>query len=58
MGRASFAAGENFPVADITLFAGASFADFAKVAIPVGCTALVAWRAHMAKRTRTGGTRS
>jgi glutathione S-transferase len=53
-----FAAGENFSVADITLFVGLSFADFAKIAIPVDCTALLAWRARMAKRTSMGGTGS
>lgn len=51
-----FAAGENFSVVDITLFVGLSFADFAKVAIPADCTALLAWRARMAKRTSMGGT--
>lgn len=53
-----FAAGENFSVADITLFVALSFAEFAKVAIPTDCTALLAWRARMAKRTSMGGTGS
>ncbi|MBC7705869.1 MAG: glutathione S-transferase C-terminal domain-containing protein, partial [Rhodoferax sp.] len=53
-----FAAGENFSVADITLFVGLSFADFAKIAIPPDCTALLAWRARMAKRTSMGSTGS
>ena len=51
-----FAAGENFSVADITLFVGLSFADFAKITIPADCTHLHAWRARMAKRTSMGGT--
>jgi glutathione S-transferase len=53
-----FAAGENFSVADITLFVGLSFADFAKVAIPADCTALLAWRERMNKRVSMGGTGS
>jgi len=53
-----FAAGENFSVTDITLFVGLSFADFAKIAIPADCAALLAWRARMAKRTSMGGTGS
>lgn len=50
-----FAAGEHFSVADITLFVGLSFADFAKVEIPADCTSLIAWRARMSKRTSMGG---
>ena len=53
-----FAAGENFSVADITLFVGLSFADFAKVGIPADCTALLAWRTRMAKRPSMGGVGS
>jgi glutathione S-transferase len=34
-----FAAGDSFSVADITLFVGLSFADFAKIEIPNNCTA-------------------
>ncbi len=51
-----FAAGENFSVADITLFVGLSFAEFAKIVIPADLAALAAWRARMAKRPSMGGT--
>jgi glutathione S-transferase len=50
-----FAAGENFSVADITLFVGLSFADFAKITIPADCNTLLAWRARMAQRASMGG---
>ena len=53
-----YAAGENFSVADITLFFGLSFADAAKISIPADCTELVAWRARIAKRASMGGTGS
>jgi glutathione S-transferase len=58
LSKQQFVAGENFSVADITLFVGLSFADFAKIAIPTECTALTDWRARMAKRTSMGGTGS
>ena len=45
-----FVVGDEFTVADITLFAGLAFADFAKIAIPEECTHLVAWRARIASR--------
>lgn len=53
-----FAAGENFSVADITLFVGLSFAEFAKIEIPADLAALAAWRARMAQRPSMGGTGS
>lgn len=45
-----FVAGDVFSMADITLFAGLSFADFAKIEIPESLTALHAWRAKMVER--------
>ena len=51
-------AGANFSVADITLFVGLSFADFAKIAIPAEYTELTAWRARMGKRISMSGTGS
>jgi glutathione S-transferase len=53
-----FAAGENFSVADITLFVGLSFADFAKITIPAEYTSLTEWRSRMAKRPSMGGSGS
>lgn len=50
-----YAAGEHFSVADITLFAGLGFADFAKIEVPSECTNLVAWRQRMAERPSMKG---
>ena len=44
-----FAAGEQFSMADITLFAGLAFADAAGLAIPDDCHALKAWRGRVAE---------
>jgi glutathione S-transferase len=46
----AYVAGETFTVADITLFAGLGFADFAKIAIPSEYTHLITWRAKVADR--------
>ncbi len=46
----NYVAGENFSMADITLFAGLAFADFAEIEIPASCTNLNAWRGRMASR--------
>lgn len=45
-----YVAGEQFSMADITVFAGLVFAGFASVAIPQECTALLAWQAKVAQR--------
>ena len=45
-----FLAGDSFSMADITAFAGLSFADFAKVEVPENLTNLIAWRAKVAAR--------
>jgi glutathione S-transferase len=45
-----YVAGDTFSMPDITVWAGLAFADFAQIAIPEECTALVAWRARVAER--------
>lgn len=45
-----YVAGDDFSMADITVFAGLAFADFAGVDIPVTCHHLRAWRAKVAMR--------
>ncbi len=45
-----FVAGEQFSMADITLFAGLGFADFAQIEIPPECRHLIDWRARVASR--------
>jgi len=47
---ADFVVGDEFTVADITLFAGLGFADFAAIDIPSECTHLIAWKARVASR--------
>jgi glutathione S-transferase len=50
LAKQPYAAGANFSMVDITLFAGLNFADFAKIEFPRECTHLAAWRARMAER--------
>ena len=45
-----YVAGQQFSMADITVWAGLMFADFAQLPIPTACRALAAWRVHMAER--------
>ena len=45
-----FLAGDAFSMADITAYAGLSYADFAKIEVPPELTHLKAWRARMAAR--------
>ncbi|MEL6580214.1 MAG: glutathione S-transferase [Cyanobacteria bacterium J06621_12] len=45
-----YVAGNNFSLADITVYMGLAFADFAKVQIPAECQHLAAWRAKVAQR--------
>ncbi len=47
---APYIAGENFSMADITVFAGLIFADFANIDIPENCQHLTAWRTRVASR--------
>lgn len=44
-----FVAGQQFSMADITVFAGLAFADAARLEIPEECTALKAWRAKVSE---------
>jgi glutathione S-transferase len=46
----AYVAGEQFSMADITVYAGLIFAGFASIAVPEDCTALAAWQARMAQR--------
>lgn len=55
LGEQDFIAGKEFSMADITVFAGLSFADFAKIEIPAECNNLVAWRGKMAQRPSIAG---
>lgn len=43
-------AGDTFSMADITLFAGLGFAEFATIDIPAECRHLIAWRERIAAR--------
>lgn len=55
LGESDFVSGDNFTAADITLFAGLAFADFAGVDIPSECTNLQAWRSKIAERPSIAG---
>jgi len=46
----SYVAGDQFSMADITVWAGLIFAGFAQIAIPDECTALLAWNAKTGER--------
>lgn len=46
----NYVAGEDFSLADITLYAGLVFADFAGVNIPHECNNLIIWRSKVAER--------
>ena len=50
LGKQTYIAGTDFSMADITVFAGLSFAEFAKITIPENCQNLIAWRARVAQR--------
>ncbi|MGY2199344.1 glutathione S-transferase family protein [Pseudomonas gingeri] len=45
-----YVAGDQFSMADITVWAGLVFAGFAQIAIPEECTALAAWNARVSER--------
>ncbi len=55
LGGQSQIAGNDFTMADITVFAGLAFADFAKIDIPADCSNLLAWRAAAAARPSIAG---
>ncbi len=50
LASSDFVAGENFSMADITLFSGLAFADFAGIEAPNECTHLRAWRDRVGQR--------
>ncbi|MBH0012664.1 glutathione S-transferase [Pseudoalteromonas sp. NZS100_1] len=50
LAQSAFVGGEQFSIADITLYAGLVFAGFAQIAIPNELTHLVAWQEKVAKR--------
>jgi glutathione S-transferase len=50
LAQSAFVGGEQFSIADITLYAGMVFAGFAQIAIPNELTHLVAWQEKVAKR--------
>ena len=50
LGKQKFVAGNEFSMADITVFAGLAFADFAKVEISENLTNLQQWRKDFAAR--------
>lgn len=55
LGANPFVAGESFSMADITVFAGLGFADFAKIEIPASCAKLNAWRDRVSQRPSVAG---
>ena len=50
LANSKFVAGENFSMADITLFVGLGFADFTKIDIPEAHKNLSKWRDNIAAR--------
>ncbi len=50
LGQSEYVAGDAFSMADITVFAGLAFADFASIPIPEGCANLMAWRTRVGAR--------
>jgi glutathione S-transferase len=55
LANAAFVAGEQFTIADITLYAGLVFSEFAQVTIPSELTHLIAWQEKVAKRPSVTG---
>jgi len=55
LGKNLFVASSHFSVADITLFAGLAFADFAGIGVPESHKNLVAWREKIAARPSVSG---
>lgn len=50
LAESEYVAGDSFTMADITVFAGLGFADFAQIDIPADCANLLAWRERTAAR--------
>ncbi|MEL6553261.1 MAG: glutathione S-transferase [Cyanobacteria bacterium J06621_11] len=55
LATSSYVAGDDFSMADITVFAGLAFADAASVEIPAECGHLIAWRDRMNQRPSIKG---
>ena len=51
----NYVSGSDFTAADITLFAGLAFADFAEMNVPTELVNLQAWRAKVAARPSVSG---
>lgn len=45
-----YVAGDQFSMADITVWAGLIFAGYAQIKVPEECTALIAWNAKVGER--------
>ena len=55
LAESTYVAGDNYSMADITLYAGLAFADFANVAIPEQCIHLRDWRERVSARAAIAG---
>ncbi len=55
LARDDHVAGANYSMADITLFVGLGYADFAKIGVPSEYRHLHAWRARIARRRAIAG---
>lgn len=55
LSKTNYVAGNAFTMADITLFAGLAFADFAKIDIPTELEHLTKWRNSVAQRPSVSG---
>lgn len=53
LSQQDYLAGDRLTVVDITAFAGFAFADFADIAIPEGCSNVIAWRSRISSRPTT-----
>jgi glutathione S-transferase len=50
LGKSAYVAGDDFSMADITVFAGLLFAGLAKLDVPAECSHLRAWHDKMTRR--------
>ena len=55
LAKTPYLAGEQFSMADITAFAGLSFANFAKIEVPAECGHLKAWYERISQRPSVAG---
>ena len=55
LAKTPYVAGDQFSMADITVFAGLAFADFVQVEIPADCENLKAWRDRINERPSIKG---